>query len=213
MRWGIYNLKHKELYEWYNNQPEPKVKRAKFSNRIFQYWYSKEDALKDVNWMSLKKRTKYWIIIKENWRVCSKCKQFKEWNCFARTKEWINWYTCNCKECRNKMKADYRMRTNYTKDHEYKLNKRNLKQWDQIYFQDDIREVVSYKMKKWYLVKSILNGAEKRISTGDNHYRQNNICVRYRKLTNLLEVKTKDEIKKAEELKEELSVNENLWER
>jgi hypothetical protein len=62
-------------------------------------------------------------------------------------------------------------------------------------------------------VKSILNGAEKRISTGDNHYRQNNICVRYRKLQNLLEVKTKEEIKRAEELKEELIVNENLWER
>ena len=64
MRWGIYNLKHKELYEWYNNQPEPKVKRAKFSNRIFQYWYSKEDALKDVNWMSLKKEQKTELLLK-----------------------------------------------------------------------------------------------------------------------------------------------------
>ena len=211
MRWGIYNLKHKELYEWYNNQPEPKVKRAKFSNRIFQYWYSREDAIKDVNWMSLKKRTKNWIIIKENWRVCSKCKQFKEWNCFARTKKWINWYTCNCKECRNKAKAEYRKRTNYAKDHEYKKNKRNLTIWDQIYFQDDVWEVLDYKHKKWYTVKSILNWTEKKISTMDNHHSINNSCVRFTKLKSLLRVKTTEQLKLEKQLAEERAVNENLF--
>lgn len=210
---NLNNLKHKELYEWYENQPSPKSKRAIFSGRVLRYDIPKEEAIKDKSFLSEWKLKRFGSIVKDNWRVCTHCNEFKERDKFAKSRTWYNWYTCNCKECRNKMKADYRMRTNYAKDHEYKLNKRNLKQWDQIYFQDDIREVVSYKMKKWYLVKSILNGAEKRISTGDNHYRQNNICVRYRKLQNLLKVKTKEEIKRAEELKEELSVNENLWER
>jgi len=208
---NIHNLKHKELYEWYNKQSENKVKRAKFISRVIQYWYSKEEAIKDINWMSFKRRIKNWTIINENWRVCSKCKQFKEWNWFARTKNWINWYTCNCKECRNKAKSEYRKRTNYYKDHEYKKKKRILFIGDQIYFQDDVREVLSYKMKKWYIVKSILNGVKRRISTGDNHYTKNNICVRFKKLDSILKVKTTEELKKEQDLKEEQSVNSELF--
>ena len=87
------------------------------------------------------------------------------------------------------MKAEYRKRTQYAKDHEYKIKKRKLNQWDQIYFQDDIREVISYRVKKWYLVKSLLNWTEREISTSDNHYKPNNKCVRFRKLNNVLELK------------------------
>lgn len=147
--WNLNNLKHKELYEWYQKQDDPKAKRSIFANRVLQYWYSKEDALNPESLIKEERRKRYWTIITENWRVCSRCKKLKAWNEFARNKEWINWYTCNCKECRNEMKADYRKRTQYAKDHEYKKNKRNLKEWDQIYFQNDIREVIWYKTKKW----------------------------------------------------------------
>ena len=186
--WNLNNLKHKELYERYQKQDDPKAKRSIFANRVLQYWYSKEDALNPESLIKEERRKRYWTIITENWRVCSRCKKLKAWNEFARNKEWINWYTCNCKECRNEMKADYRKKTNYSKDHEYKKNKRNLKEWDQIYFQNDIREVIWYKTKKWYTVKSVLNGVLKQISTSDNHYKPNNHCVRFRKLNTPLEL-------------------------
>ena len=203
MKWGIHNLKHKELYEWYNNQPEPKVKRAKFSSRVIQYWYSKEDAIKDIDYLKLGKRKRYWTIVEENWRVCSRCKQFKEWNMFARTKDGINGRTSNCKQCRNEMKREYRLKTWYAKDHEYKKNKRVLSIWDQIYFQDDVWEVLDYKHKKWYTVKSILNWTEKKISTMDNHYSINNSCVRFTKLKSLLRVKTTEQLEIEKQLQEE----------
>ena len=110
------------------------------------------------------------------------------------------------------MKAEYRKRTQYAKDHEYKKNKRNLKEWDQIYFQNDIREVIWYKTKKWYTVKSVLNGVLKQISTSDNHYKPNNHCVRFRKLWSILKVKTNEQIKKEKELEEEKAVNLSLFE-
>ena len=191
MKWWVHNLKHKELYSRYNMQPDPKPIRQKFASRVVIYWASREEALNCVDYLKKRKRERFWTVIKEDWRVCSKCKQFKEWNQFSKTRDWINWFSSNCKECRNKQKMEYRKRTQYAKDHEYKIRKRNLNAWDQIYFQDDIREVKEYKMKKWYLVKSILNGTERRISTADNHYCRNNSCVRYRKLKTALNIETK----------------------
>lgn len=143
------------------------------------------------------------VIYTEEWRECSKCKKFKRWEEFAKNKLWTNWYTCNCKECRNEMKREYRLRTWYAKDHEYKKNKRVLAIWDQIYFQDDVWEVLSYKMKKWYLVKSILNWTEKKISTMDNHHSINNSCVRFTKLKSLLRVKTTEQLEIEKQLQEE----------
>lgn len=210
--WNLNNLKHKELYERYQKQDDPKAKRSVFASRVLRYWYSKEESLNPESIQKEWKRKRYWTIITENWRVCSRCKKLKAWNEFARNKEWINWYTCNCKECRNEMKAEYRKRTQYAKDHEYKKNKRNLKEWDQIYFQNDIREVIWYKTKKWYTVKSVLNGVLKQISTSDNHYKPNNHCVRFRKLWSILKVKTNEQIQMEKELEEEKAVNENLFE-
>lgn len=190
-KWWVYNLKHKELYSRYNQQSDPKPKRSIFSNRVFQCNIPKEEAIQNKDFNKIWKRKRYWTIITENWRVCSKCKQFKLRDEFARTKDWINWRTCNCKKCRNEMKADYRKRTQYSKDHEYKKKKRNLNIWDQIYFQDDVREVINYKMKKWYIVKSLFNGVLKQISTSDNHFKPNNHCVRFRKLENNITIETK----------------------
>lgn len=76
----------------------------------------------------------------------------------------------------------------YTKDREYKYKKRHLEIGDQIYFNSEIWEVQSYSMKKWYIVKSIVNWNERRISTADNHYRRNNHCVRFTKLESPVEL-------------------------
>ena len=209
--WNLNNLKNKELYERYQKQDDPKAKRSVFASRVLRYWYSKEDAINPESLLKEWKRKRYWTIIKENWRVCSRCKKFKIREEFSRTRDWINWRTCNCKECRNEMKAEYRKRTQYAKDHEYKKNKRNLEEWDQIYFQNDIREVIWYKTKKWYTVKSVLNGVLKQISTSDNHYKPNNHCVRFRKLWSILKVKTNEQIQMEKELEEEKAVNLSLF--
>ena len=66
-------LKHKELYYRYKEQPEPKTKRSYFSARVLRYWYSKEKAIKDKNYLSESRLERYWSIIKDNWRVCRKC--------------------------------------------------------------------------------------------------------------------------------------------
>ena len=190
---NTYALKHKELYERYENQQEPKTKWNYFANRVLRYWMSKEYAIQDKNLLWEARRKQNWTIIKEDGRVCSKCKQFKLRDEFAKTKNWINGRTSNCKECRNKMKAEYRSRTNYKIDHEYKIKKRNLQIWEQISFNDNIREVISYKFHKWYKVKSILTGDERMISTADNHNKPNNRCVRFMKLQSQILKKTSKE--------------------
>ena len=63
--------------------------------------------------------------INEIGRECSKCWQFKEWNLFANDKSNKYWYTCNCLECRNKMKKEYRKSYMWKiKDNNYKIIKR-----------------------------------------------------------------------------------------
>ena len=189
-KWWVLNLKHKELYERYNQQPEPKAKRSIFANRVLRCNITKTEALNPWSLLSFWKLKRFGSIVKEDWRVCTKCKQFKLRDEFAKNKTGFNWRTCNCKECRNKAKAEYRERTNRRTDRLYKENKRHLKEWEQIYFQDDIREVISYKRKKWYTVKSILNWTERIIDTNDNHNVLNNHCVRFRKMKSLLKVET-----------------------
>ena len=40
------NLKHKELYKWYNEQPDPKPIRSKFMTRVIRYKRTKEESIK-----------------------------------------------------------------------------------------------------------------------------------------------------------------------
>lgn len=181
-KWWVLNLKYKELYERYNQQPEPKVKRSYFANRVLRCNITKTEALNPWSLLSFWKLKRFGSIVKEDWRVCTKCKQFKLRDEFAKNKTGFNWKTCDCKECRNKAKAEYRKRTNRSWDKKYKEERRHLKIWDQISFDDNIREVLSYKFKKWYTVKSILTGAERIIDTNDNHNAPINHCVRFTKL-------------------------------
>lgn len=188
MSWWVRHLKHEELYKWYQEQPQPKCKRANFVARVMRYWYDKETALHINSLHSEKTLRRYNSQIWEDGRVCRKCGEYKLRNEFARNKVWVKGYTSICKICRNKAHAEYRLNWWYEKDREYKHRKRYLDTWDQIYFNSEIREVGDYKYNKWYSVKSIVNWDERRISTSDNHYRRNNNCVRFTKLETPVEL-------------------------
>ena len=98
-------LKHKELYERYQQQPEPKAKRNYFSLRVLRYWYTKEKAIIDKNYLSESRLERYWSKIEQNWRICRKCWVFKERKDFSKNRAVSYWYTSTCKECRNKKKG------------------------------------------------------------------------------------------------------------
>lgn len=125
------------------------------------------------------------VIEDDNGRVCSCCKQYKEWNEFSVDRSRFNsrWRSYDCLECRREKKRAYRQNWWYAKDHEYKYKKRHLEIGDQIYFNSEIWEVIDHKYN-WYIVKSIVNWDERRISTSDNHCRRNNNCIRFVKLKN-----------------------------
>ena len=54
MRWWVRHLKYKELYEWYQQQPQPKAIRVNFRERVIRYWYeeckNKAHAEYRLNW-------------------------------------------------------------------------------------------------------------------------------------------------------------------
>ena len=193
MKWWIKHLKHKELYQWYQEQPQPKCERAKFCARVTKYWYDKQEALPIENQFTKWAMKRYKSEIGEDGRVCNKCKKYKQRNEFAKNKEWVKGHTCVCKECRNSYHREFREKTNHEWDRRYKLEKRHLERWDQIYFNSEIREVKEYRNKKWYTVKSIMTWAERVISTSDNHNRPNNSCIRFVKLRNpIVMMRTKE---------------------
>ena len=129
-----------------------------------------------------------------NGRVCTFCWIYKPWSEFSRSKDNKTGYTPNCKQCRNEQKHQWRIKTNREVDRNYRNNKRHLKIGEQIYFNNDVREVLSYKFKKGYTVKSILNGTLKVISTADNHYIKNNSCVRFKKMLEPIVIKATNDL-------------------
>lgn len=196
--WWVHNLKYKELYEWYQQQQQPKAKRVNFRERVIRYWYDRDSALNPTEDIWRAKRCKH-IVYDDNGRVCNKCWEYKKRDLFSYSKSGFNKHTPMCKECRNKYHNEHRQKTWYKADREYRDKKRHLNTWDQIYFNSEIREVKDYKYNKWYTVKSIVNWEERRISTMDNHYRRNNSCVRFTKLKTPVElVQPKEEEKKFE---------------
>lgn len=70
---------------------------------------------------------KYKLKIDEEWRECSNCWIYKIWNLFSRDyrKQSNKKYTSQCKECRNKKKAEYRWTLQWQiKSRNYKIIKR-----------------------------------------------------------------------------------------
>lgn len=133
---------------------------------------SYDDAIKpeSLEWKHMIKTR-----IDENGRVCTKCEEYKLWDCFARTKWTTTRRTPDCLECRRKAKIEYRERTKYKKDREYKQRTRKLEIGEKLSFmevvyidwmpRDEIWEVVDKKKMQWYRIKSLLTGYYKTLDT------------------------------------------------
>ena len=123
------NIKYKELNEYYHNYKKAKVAYNVFRARVLRYWYKKEDAIKKK--LLFTRRTK--LKKTQDWRVCSMCWQFKSWSEFSvdRSNKSNNYRTPNCKECRNKLKREYRKNWWKEKDREYRTKLRQTEYWKQ----------------------------------------------------------------------------------
>ena len=123
------HLKYKELNEYYHNYKWTKVSYQVFISRVIKYWYKKEDAIKKK--LNFTRRTK--LKKNQDWRVCSMCRVFKYRNDFAvdRSNKSNNYRTTNCKECRNKLKREYRKNWWREKDREYRTKLRQTEYWKQ----------------------------------------------------------------------------------
>ena len=169
------NIKHHALLAFYRGFDWEKCSYRTFMSRVTRYGFSKEEAMK-------KERFSWkWMIkweIQENWRECSKCGIFKEWTDFPRDLSSKHRYCSNCKECRNKTKAETRKLTHRKKDKEYEAKARKLTIWEYIAFlnplfidgvpREDVREVVGYQFKKGYSIRSIHTWLYRTLDTGDN---------------------------------------------
>ncbi len=137
-----------------------------------------EHFLKNIrNWIDIKEAHK--VInrnkthIDEDWRVCVKCWEYKIWELYNTDRSnKTTWRQSKCRECAIKDKREYREKTNYLKDKEYKQKKRKLEIWQEIMIIDqwipETYKVVKYKFKKWYMIQSTFTQYYKRIDTNDN---------------------------------------------
>lgn len=123
-------VKFKETYE-----QRKAIKWKKFLWRVVRdrkkMWYSDYEAL------YLPKYCK--SLISYNWKECSKCKKFKVWAFFSKSKHSSTWYSCDCLECRQGVKKVLRSDLNYRqKENEYKKQRRETKRWEMILKLDNI---------------------------------------------------------------------------
>lgn len=203
--WWLYNLKHKELYEWYQQQAEPKCVWWKFISRVSKYGYEKEKALTTESIYKEKRRAK--IKRDENGRVCNTCKQYKTRDEFSYNKVWFHERNPSCKVCKNKAHAEYRANWWHLKDQEYKQRRRKLNIWDQVYFNSEIREVIDYRNNRWYWVKSIVSWVERRIDTNDNPISTTHNVVKFTKLTDKIVLEQPKETQQEIEEEKKFSIN------
>lgn len=164
-----------ELVDFYHNYTKEKVSYSVYFARIKQQWLSKEDAIKI---QQLKGKHMIKTLIDLDWRVCTVCMEYKTWDKFSKTKTTSTSRTPNCLECRDKLKKKYRLETNYEQDREYKKKCRTLEIGTLIamttpriidwFPREDIREVIKYEYKKWYMIQSKVDWIYKRIDMNDN---------------------------------------------
>lgn len=202
-----FNLKHKELNEFYYLEPR-EVSYRDFMNRVLRQWYTKERALiKEPKYKPTPKSE-----IREDWRVCNRCWEFKLWEFYWKTKAWIHWRKTICKECTNKKHQEYRHSEAWRKkEQEYRKNKRKLNIWQQVLINNEVREITDYKFKTWYTIKSLFSWDEMVFSTSDNWCVRNKFNIKsvrsYKVLTNNIEF-VKEEEKEPEKPKFKLSMED-----
>lgn len=147
----VHNLKHKQLYERFNAQKEPKPTRANFINRVHNLWRKKHKAIWVVK---ATKRQKTKNEVGENGRVCNKCITYKTRDQYSKTTATKTWYTTRCKECRNKAKYEYRKKN---REHYLQLRskRRRLPIGTRVMFYNPLNTytVVDYQYKKWHLLQ------------------------------------------------------------
>jgi len=187
-RWWVVNLKHPEMYNFYRNYTEKKCSYCTFFSRVIQQGISYQDAIDP--WSLIWKHLLKWLIT-DIGRECTKCRIMKPRSEYNRNyKSWKNFHQPYCKICQRVMKSEYRKRTWYLKDKQYKEQRRKLATGQKIAFcepmivkwlpREVIREVQSYEKKKWYLLYSPLLKEYTRLSTCDNHnHPQNKLCKRF----------------------------------
>lgn len=186
--WWDNNIKYPDLVAYYRGYEWDKCKYTCFFARVIRWIPNNKAILPE----SLRWKHNIKTKITNDWRVCTKCLEFKTRDKFSRAKSFKQWYSSQCLDCRNKTKRAYREKTNYSKDHEYKKLKRKLEIWQKIAFYDpvyvdgfpreDIRIVRDYKFKRWYQIQSIHTKLYRRLDINDN-VKANKNCTKYYKVT------------------------------
>lgn len=185
------HLKHKKLNQWYwENKDRKSSSYPVFIERVLRFWRDKDRAI--IRTHEIKKPTQVKWVINEQWRECTICNQYKLRSYYHKSVAWIYWHTNDCRECRNDRKREYRVKTNYTKDKEYKEKKRKLNIGDKIKLKEPVKyldtfimpvwEVVKYEFKKWYTLYSPDYKIYKWLDTNDNK-KINKNCVWFYKIT------------------------------
>lgn len=177
------NTKHKDLVIRYKeNRVFWSANYPCFYWRVMRCWRTKEKAI--IRLHPVKKPNQIKSEVLEHGRVCTNCNIFKTWDLYCKSVWWVAWHTNNCKECRNKYKREFRAKTDYAKDREYKKKKRTLHIGDKIKLKDvtkvwdtyihPVREVVKYEYKKWYTLYSQEHKVYRSLDTGDNKANKRN---------------------------------------
>lgn len=174
-------IKYPELNKFYHEYTNyNKTSYVNFLWRVIKWWESFDTAI--LRWWRIKKPNMIKTKVQSDWRECTICKEFKLWSEYHKNKVWVLWYTSDCKECRNNRKKQYRSKTNYSKDKEYKAKRRTLIEWEIIVFREPVmfewnpREdkytVLGYEYGKWYILQSHLTKNKIYMSSADNHSRK-----------------------------------------
>lgn len=185
--WWAKNIKYHEQLAFYHSFVGDKCPYRTFSARV-QKWLPYDWAIQKENrkWKHLVKG-----LITDTGRECTKCKVMKPRSEYNKNyTAWLNFRQPYCKVCQSIMKKEYRKKTWYLKDKQYKEHRRKLAIGQKIAFcepmivkwlpREVIREVQSYEKKKWYLLYSSLLKEYTRLSTSDNHnHPQNKLCKRF----------------------------------
>lgn len=198
-------IHYRKSYEW------EKCKYVTFISRVIYYGYDLEIAVspKTFFW-----RHRIKSEIREDGRVCTMCRVFKLWDQFSIDKNnKSNGHSTECLQCRREKKKEYRAKSR-EKDNEYRGRKRTLEIWSYIAFlspiivdgvpREDVREVIGYKFKRGYEIKSVHTGEISRLDAGDNVPKWN--CKKFYRIDKPVELvaKKKEIIQKNSDLFDEI---------
>lgn len=137
------NLKYKEAYTYWKNYPGKKLKWITVRHRVNNLGRPIEKAVKLYN------KTTKGLKVTAMGKECSKCRVFKGMSHFVRDKSRAFGRSCDCKECRNKYKREYRKRASAKKVERASYEKwKKSERWKQI-----IKAYALYYYRHWNNIK------------------------------------------------------------